>query len=118
MILLKLFDSRHVLIVFTGLSMVASDFNPGSCPTESLQMPMNIACLKYRLTPEEVLTAVTLNAAAAIDRAGTIGTIEAGKQADLVIWNAPDLEFIFYHWGVNLVRTVVKKGKVVAGGAG
>jgi len=92
---------------------VATDFNPGSCPTESLQMPMNIACLKYRLTPEEVLTAVTLNAAAAINRDSRIGSIEPGKQADLVIWDAPDLEFVLYHWGVNLVRTVVKKGEVV-----
>lgn len=92
---------------------VATDFNPGSCPTESLQMPMNLACLKYRMTPEETLTAVTLNAAAAINRATSIGSIEPGKQADLVIWNAPDLEFIFYHWGVNLVDTVLKKGEVV-----
>jgi imidazolonepropionase len=92
---------------------VATDFNPGSCPTESLQMPMNIACLKYRLTPEEVLTAVTLNAAAAINRSKKVGSIEPGKQADLVIWNAPDLEFVFYHWGVNLVKTVIKKGEVV-----
>lgn len=92
---------------------VATDFNPGSCPTESLQMPMNIACLKYRLTPEEVLTAVTLNGAAAINRSERVGSIESGKQADLVIWNAPDLEYLFYHWGVNLVRSVVKKGEFV-----
>ncbi|BBB91130.1 MAG TPA: imidazolonepropionase [Methylomusa anaerophila] len=93
---------------------VATDFNPGSCPTESLQLPMNIACLKYRLTPAEVLTAVTLNAAAAIHRADAIGSIEPGKQADLVIWNAADLEYIFYHWGINLVRSVVKRGKPVS----
>ena len=64
---------------------VATDFNPGSCPGSGLQLAMNIACLKYRMTPEEVLTAVTLNAAAAIGRAGTIGSVEPGKQADLVI---------------------------------
>ena len=92
---------------------VATDFNPGSCPTESLQLPMNMACLKYKLTPEEALTAVTLNAAAALNRAGDIGSIEIGKQADLVIWEAADLEFIFYHWGINLVRTVIKKGEKV-----
>lgn len=94
---------------------VATDFNPGSCPTESLQIPMNIACLKYRLTPEETLIAATLNAAAAINRAALLGSIEPGKQADLVIWDAPDLEFIFYHWGVNLVKKVMKKGRVVRG---
>jgi imidazolonepropionase len=92
---------------------VATDFNPGSCPTESLQLPMNLACLKYRLTPEEALTAVTLNAAAAINRGAIVGSLEVGKQADIVIWNAPDLEFIFYHWGVNLVCTVIKNGAVV-----
>lgn len=92
---------------------VASDFNPGSSPNESLQFPMNLACLKYRMTPEEVLTAVTLNAAAAINRAATVGSIEVGKQADILIWEAPDLDFIFYHYGVNLVRRVIKKGMTV-----
>jgi len=92
---------------------VASDFNPGSSPNESLQLPMNIACLKYKLLPEEVLTAVTLNAAAAINRATTIGSIEIGKKADIVIWDAPDLEYIFYRYGTNLVKMVIKNGKLV-----
>ncbi|WP_312561202.1 imidazolonepropionase [Anaerospora sp.] len=94
---------------------VASDFNPGSCPNESLQIPMNIACLKYRLTPEQVLTAATLNGAAAIHRSALVGSIEPGKQGDIVIWNAPDLNFLFYHWGVNQVKTVVKRGQRVVG---
>jgi imidazolonepropionase len=94
---------------------VASDFNPGSCPNESLQIPMNIACLKYRLTPEQVLTAVTLNGAAAVNRSRVTGSIEPGKQGDMVIWNAPDLHFLFYHWGVNQVRAVVKNGRQVIG---
>ncbi|MFZ5945836.1 MAG: imidazolonepropionase [Bacillota bacterium] len=92
---------------------VASDFNPGSSPNESLQLPMNIACLKYKLLPEEVLTAVTLNAAAAINRASTIGSIEIGKKADIVIWDALDLDYIFYHYGTNLVKKVIKNGKLV-----
>ncbi|MDI3481628.1 MAG: imidazolonepropionase [Tepidanaerobacteraceae bacterium] len=91
---------------------LATDFNPGSCPTESMQLVMNLACMKYRMMPEEVLTAATLNAAAAIKRSSTIGSIEQGKQADIVIWDAPDLDFIMYHFGVNLVKTVIKKGKV------
>lgn len=94
---------------------VASDFNPGSCPNESLQIPMNIACLKYRLTPEQVLTAATLNGAAAVNRSGLVGSVEPGKQGDIVIWNAPDLNFLFYHWGVNQVKTVVKRGQRVVG---
>lgn len=92
---------------------VASDFNPGSCPSLNLQFCMNLACLKYRLTPEEMLTAVTLNAAAAVKRADKIGSIEPGKQADLVIWKAPDLDYLGYRMGSNLAGTVIKKGKVV-----
>jgi len=94
---------------------VASDFNPGSCPNESLQIPMNIACLKYRLTPEQVLTAATLNGAAAVHRSALVGSIEPGKQGDIVIWDAPDLNFLFYHWGVNQVKIVVKRGQRVVG---
>ncbi|MBE6985415.1 MAG: imidazolonepropionase [Ruminococcaceae bacterium] len=91
---------------------VASDFNPGSCPSSNLQFVMNLACWKYRLTPEEVLNAVTKNAAAAISCADRIGTIEIGKQADVVIWNAPNLDYIFYRFGQNLVKTVIKNGKI------
>lgn len=91
---------------------LASDFNPGSCPSLNLQFVMNLGCLKYRMTPEEVLTGVTLNAAAAIDRAGRIGSVEAGKQADLVLWDAPDLDYVCYRLGSNLVSHVVKAGRV------
>ena len=92
---------------------MASDFNPGSCPCLNLQFVINLGCLKYKLTPEEVLTAVTLNAAAAIDLADRVGSVEPGKQADLVIWDAPDLDYICYRMGSNLVQTVIKKGVVV-----
>ncbi len=92
---------------------VASDFNPGSTPNLSLQLAMNLACYKYRMTPEEVLSAVTLNAAAAIGRAELMGSIEPGKQADVVIWDAPDLEFIFYRYGSNLANCVIKKGEIM-----
>ena len=87
-----------------------SDFNPGSCPVHSLQIAMNIGCYKYRMTPEESLTAVTLNAASAIGRAELVGTIEPGKQADFLIWDAPNLDYIFYRFGDNLVKSVFKKG--------
>lgn len=92
---------------------VGSDFNPGSCPSLNLQFCMNLACLKYKLTPEEMLTAVTLNAAAAVCRADKVGSIEEGKQADIVIWDAPDLDYLGYRMGSNLADTVIKKGKVV-----
>ena len=92
---------------------VASDFNPGSTPSLSLQLAMNIACYKYLLTPEEALTAVTLNAAASIGRSHIVGTLECGKQADILVWNAPNLDMIFYRYGSNQVRNVIKKGKVI-----
>lgn len=96
-----------------------SDFNPGSCPVNSLQIAMRIGCLKYRMTPEECLTAVTLNAAAAIGRADRVGSIEAGKQADIVVWDAENLDYLFYRFGENMVSKVIKRGKwVVNGNAG
>ncbi|MBR4656368.1 MAG: imidazolonepropionase [Oscillospiraceae bacterium] len=94
---------------------LASDYNPGSCPCLNLQLVMNIACLKYRLTPEEVLTGVTLNAAAAIGMADRMGSIERTKQADLVIWDAPDLNYLCYRLGSNLAHTVIKKGVICHG---
>ena len=92
---------------------VATDFNPGSSPNLNMQLPMTLACLKYRLSPKEALTAVTLNAACAINRGDSIGTIEPNKQADIILWNAPDLDFLFYRYGNNQVKTVIKRGVVV-----
>ena len=92
---------------------VGSDFNPGSCPSFNLQLVMNLACWNYGLTPEQVLSAVTLNAAAAIGRADRIGTLEVGKQADIVLWNAPNLDYIFYRFGQNLTNLVIKHGNIV-----
>ena len=89
---------------------VASDFNPGSCPGYSLQLCINLASWKYKMTPEEILNAVTLNAAAAIGRADKTGSIERGKQADLLLWEADSLEFLCYRFGSNLVHTVFKNG--------
>ena len=73
-----------------------------------MQFVINLGCLKYKLTPEEVLTAVTLNGAAAIDMAGKVGSVEEGKLGDLVIWDAPD-----YRVGSNLAKTVIKRGEIV-----
>lgn len=92
---------------------MATDFNPGSCPCLNLQLVINLGCLKYRLTPEEVLTAVTLNAAAAIGMTDCTGSVEPGKLGDLVVWNAPDLDYICYRMGSNLAQTVIKRGNPV-----
>ncbi len=92
---------------------IASDFNPGSCPSLNLQFAINLGYLKYRMLPEEILTAVTLNAACAIARGESIGTIEIGKQADLVIWNAPNFEMVCYRFGSNQIKKVIKKGEIL-----
>ncbi len=92
---------------------VATDFNPGSCPSLNLQLSMNLGYLKYRLFPEEILTAVTLNAACAIGMGEKVGTVEIGKQGDMVIWNTAELPMLFYRMGSNQVKTVIKKGKIV-----
>lgn len=91
----------------------ASDFNPGSCPSLNLQFVMNLACIKYRMLPEEVLTAVTINPACAIGMGDQVGTLEAGKQGDLVIWDAPDMDMLCYRFGSNLALQVIKKGMLV-----
>lgn len=92
---------------------IATDYNPGTCPTENLQAIMTFACFGMKLTPEEIIKGMTLNAAHALDRAGDIGSLEAGKKADLVIFDAPNLEYIVYHFGINHVDTVIKNGKTV-----
>ncbi|WP_027093017.1 imidazolonepropionase [Cohnella thermotolerans] len=92
---------------------LSTDRNPGSCPTESLPFVMNLACLTMRMTPAEVLTACTINAAHAIGRADRIGSLEPGKQADVVLFDAPNYLYLQYHYAVNLVETVIKKGRPV-----
>lgn len=93
--------------------VVASDFNPGSCPSLNLQLAMCIAMLRYKLTPAEILTAVTLNAACSIGMERDQGTLEVGKQADIVIWDAPDLDMLFYRFGSNLASKVIKNGEIL-----
>ncbi|MBG9786684.1 imidazolonepropionase [Brevibacillus laterosporus] len=92
---------------------LSTDYNPGSSPTESLQLVMTLGCLNLGLTPEEVLTAMTINAAHAIGRAEQVGSLEVGKQADLVIYDADNLDYLPYHFGINHVKTVVKNGQIV-----
>lgn len=92
---------------------MGSDFNPGSCPSLNLQLIMNLGYLKYKMTPEEILTSVTINAACAIGREEDIGTLEPGKKADLVIWDAPDMEMLCYRFGSNLAIQTIKNGLLV-----
>jgi imidazolonepropionase len=92
---------------------LATDFNPGSCPCFSMQMMMALAALKMGMTAEEAVTAATVNAAWAVDRGLSSGSLEPGKQADLIVLDVRTAEQIPYYFGANLVRTVVKRGKVV-----
>jgi imidazolonepropionase len=92
---------------------LATDANPGSNPCENLQLVLNIACLYLRLTPEEAINAVTLNAAHALGLTATVGSLAVGKQADLVVLACDDYRYLAYHYGINLVRQVIKKGRPV-----
>jgi imidazolonepropionase len=92
---------------------IGTDFNPGTSPTASLPLAMTAACLNLRMTPDEVLAAVTINAALALGLADEIGSLEAGKQADLVVWSVPTSRQIPYWPAADLVRTVVKRGRIV-----
>src|SRR5213078_2995791 len=88
---------------------LASDCNPGTCPTENLPLIGAMACTQMKMLPREVVTALTLNAAAAVGRADRVGSLEVGKQADLAIFDIPDYRQLFYHFGVNHVWRVVKR---------
>ncbi|PAV31445.1 imidazolonepropionase [Virgibacillus profundi] len=92
---------------------ISTDFNPGSSVTENLQLIMSIAALKLKLSPEEIWHAVTVNAAHAIGRGDQAGSIAVGRNADIVIWDAPNYMYIPYHYGVNHVNTVIKNGSVL-----
>jgi imidazolonepropionase len=96
---------------------LGTDFNPGTSPTSSLPLVMTIACLSLGLSPDEALTAVTINAARAVGRSDDIGSLEVGKLADLVVWRTSRVAQIPYWPGADLVRTVVKRGRVVYSGA-
>ncbi len=96
---------------------LATDLNPGTSPTVSLPLVMSIACLEMGLTPAEALAAVTINAAHSLGLGTEIGSIEPGKQADLVIWDVPSVDQLPYWLGARLARTVIKRGRVVFGRA-
>lgn len=99
-------------MVEAGLPVaLATDANPGSSPTESMQIILNLACLQLRLSPAEAVVAATLNAAHAVGMADTVGSLELGKRADLAIYDAPDLDYLAYHYGTNLARRVVAGGR-------
>lgn len=92
---------------------LATDFNPGSCFTESIPLIISLATLYMKMTPEEMITALTINGAAALDKADTIGSIDVGKKGDIVIHEFPSYKFLPYHIGVSTIEKVIKNGIMV-----
>ena len=92
---------------------LSTDCNPGSSYTESLPIIVSLAAVKMKLTAAEAISAITVNAAHAVGRTGSIGQLVPGKVADLVLWDMDDYRELPYHYGVNLVKQVVKRGKLV-----
>ena len=106
------YTPAHAILEAGGLLAIASDLNPGTAWCESMQFALALACRYLRLTPAQAIAAATINSAAAIRRADQIGSLEPGKQADLLILKVPDYRHLGYRFGTNLVQTVIKKGKV------
>ena len=101
-------------MIEAGLAVaIATDFNPGSSPTPSMQMILSIACAQMRMTPAEAITAATINAAYSLDLGGEAGSLEAGKRADVVVFDCRDFRQIPYFFGVNHATVVIKSGQVV-----
>ena len=92
---------------------LATDFNPGSSMTENIQLVMSLAVQNMKLCVEEVINAVTINGAAALGVSDRVGSLEEGKQADLLIFDMPDYNHLIYHFGVNHLEKVIKKGEVI-----
>jgi imidazolonepropionase len=98
-------------IIDAGIPLaIASNFNPGSCMCYSMPMMMTIACTQMSMTPEEAITASTLNGAAALGLSSKIGSIEVGKQADIVLYDIPSYRYLTYHFGTSHVAKVIKHG--------
>jgi len=107
----KYADARKIIDIGVPVAL-ATDLNP-NCWTENMQLIIQLAYLNMKMTPAEAITASTFNAACAIKMNDKIGSLEKGKQADLIILDCPTHNFIPYHFGVNLVETVIKKGNIL-----
>jgi imidazolonepropionase len=92
---------------------LATDFNPGTSPTLNMQFIMSLACTQMRMTPAEALAASTIDGACALRRADRVGSLEAGKQADLIVMDVDDYREIPYYFAVNHCAMTVKRGRIV-----
>lgn len=106
--------ARTRRMIELGMAVALStDANPGSSPTENMQFVLSLACLYLKLTPAEAILAATLNAAHAIGMADQVGSIEPGKQADFILMDAPSIDYLPYHFAMNHVYHVYKRGLLV-----
>jgi len=110
---LERYAPARELIDAGAIVALATDFNPGTSPTLSMPMILSLACSRLRMTPAEAVTAATLNAAYSLGRAGKIGSIESGKQADLAVFEVADYREIPYYFGVNTCWMTMKRGEIV-----
>jgi imidazolonepropionase len=107
------YTPAQALLEANAVLAIATDLNPGTAWCESMQFAIALACRHLRLTPAQAIAAATINAAAAISRADRVGSLEPGKQADLLLLDAPDYRHLGYRFGTNLVAAVMKAGRWV-----
>lgn len=101
-------------LIDSGVAVaIASDYNPGSSPSENFQLMMQLAAGKLKMSPAEILNAVTINPAYELGISDSVGSIEVGKKADIVVLDAPNWEYVLYHYGINHTQAVFKKGILV-----
>jgi imidazolonepropionase len=110
---LERYAPARELIAAGAIVALATDFNPGTCPTPNLQMVLSLACAQMRMTPGEAIAAATLNAAYSLGRHNRIGSIEVGKYADLAVFDVADYREIPYYFGVNHCWLTLKRGEVI-----
>ncbi len=110
------YTPAKAILAADGILALATDCNPGTCWCESMQMVMALACRYMGLTQAQALAAATLNAAYAIKRGREVGSLESGKQADILILESADYRQLGYRFGINLVDTVIKNGEIVVAG--
>ena len=109
----KEYAPARKLIEAGAIVALATDYNPGTCPTVSMPMILSLACTQLRMTPAEAITAATINAAFALQRDKRIGSLEAGKQADLAVFAVEDYREIPYYFGMNLCWMTMKRGEII-----
>jgi imidazolonepropionase len=109
----KNYANARMMIDLGVAVAISSDYNPGSTPSENIQFAMQLGALKMKMTPNEILHSVTVNAAYALGLEDKLGILDVGYQGDFLLLDIPNIEYFFYHYGINHVQDVFKKGRLV-----